>query len=144
MRILLAISFLGLAGCYSYAPAPVPGLARGAAVRVHMTTPFDLRITQVTVNDVAMVDGEVIGFTADTLALSAWWLQGASGFDYPAAGETLRIPGDRIGRVEKRRLSAVRSAGLAGAVAGITTLLVATLNAAGVFGGPGAPGGSPK
>lgn len=142
MRKLLIVGLLVLSGCYGYAPVTLSTVPRGTSVRVHLSTPGDFRITQVTVNDVRVIDAEVIGFQDDTLALSAWWLESVTGYEFPASGETVRVPGGHIGMIEKRRISVARTAGLAGAFAGVTTLLVAALDAAGVIGGNGGNGTS--
>jgi hypothetical protein len=142
VRKLLIVGLLVLGGCYAYTPVAVSTLPRGTSVRVHLATPGDFRITQVTVNDVRVIDAEVIGFQDDTLALSAWWLESASGYEFPASGETVGVPGGQIGKIEKRRISVARTAGLAGAFAGVTSLLIAALDAVGVIGGGGGGGGS--
>lgn len=112
MRKLPILTLLLLTGCYSYGPAGSAPLSLGTPVRARLAAPSDFRLTNVSVNDAVIVNGEVIEQRADTLLLSALSLRSPSGFDYPAAGETLRIPTSSIQLLERRKVSLLRSGAL--------------------------------
>lgn len=104
-----------LSACYSYAAPRSEDLRHGARIRAHLSPPRDIRLTNITANDVVVVDGELIRSAADTTVLSAWLLHARSGFDFVGAGETVRLPSSQIAAVEERRFSYLKSAGLLGA-----------------------------
>jgi hypothetical protein len=121
MRRILALLLAAQTGCFSYVPA-AGEMAQGTPVRTQLNEPIDFRLTNVSVNNTMVVDGEVVSQSADTLFLSAISLQSASGFSAPASGETLRIPVERIESVRRRRFDLLRSAAVIVA-AGVTAAL---------------------
>ena len=137
MRKLLVLCLLVLTGCYTYAPARGAPFARGMAVRAQLSTPMDFRLTELTANNVVSVTGEVVRQESDTVVISAQWLRAQSGYQFPAAGETITIPADHLADLERRRISPIRSAAIvaAGAVAGV--LFVAVFEGGGGGGGTG-------
>lgn len=137
MRKLLVLCLVALTGCYTYAPARGAPAVRGMSVRAQLAAPMDFRLTELTANNVVSVTGEVVRQDPDTLVLSAQWLRAQSGYQFPASGETIVIPADRLADVERRRISAVRSAAIvaAGALAGV--LFVTILEGGGGGGGTG-------
>lgn len=139
-RAALSLSaLLLLSACYSYAPVEGPAPERGARVRLHLTEPRDVRLTNVTGNEIVLVSGELVRMAGDTAVVSASSLRARSGYEFIAAGETLRIPRSEIALLQHRRLSPARSGLLAGAVALGTTLLGSVVQASG--GDGGLPGG---
>ncbi len=138
MRSVLSfLLFISMSGCYTYAPASSASLAQGAAVRARLNAPGDFPLTDLTANRVMTVDGEVVRQDADALVLSATWLRSQSGYDFAAAGETVTIPAGTIAAVERRKVSLLRSAGVAMAGLLASALLVRVLEG----GGSGASGG---
>jgi hypothetical protein len=116
LRCVALVLTIALAGCYTYVPAAAPPTERGSRVRVNLADPAELRLANVTANDVVTVTGDVIHLAEDSLALSAWELRSASGFEHLASGETVRIERDNIAGLERRKLSALRSALVTGAL----------------------------
>jgi hypothetical protein len=138
VRKLLILVLAALTGCYSYAPVRGVRLAPGTAVRARLNAPSDFRLTDLSVNGAVRVNGEVVTQGSDTLVLSAFSLRALSGLDFPAAGETVRIPNERLAGLERRKVDLLRSAALA-AAAGL--LGVVAFSAFRTEGSPG--GGSP-
>ncbi|HEX8210775.1 MAG TPA: hypothetical protein VF584_11410 [Longimicrobium sp.] len=114
-----------LNGCFAYAPAAGGDPPAPSRVRVLLTRPMDVRLTNVTANNVAVAEGEVVSTTRDTLTISALWLRAGTGYEFPGAGETVRIPREQVGRIETRRFSAARSVGVAVLSVGLGALLFA-------------------
>lgn len=137
MRGLTALLLFALSGCFRYVPVNNQPLRQGESVRVELAVPGDYRLSQVSVNDVILVEGELIQMAPDTLAVSAWWVRARSGFEYPGAGETLRIPRGDIEALGKKRIAPAQTLGLVGAVAGTLTLLIAALDLPGISGDRG-------
>lgn len=144
MRIISAalLLTLGLNGCFAYqAPSGAP-LAQGQGVRVLLSTPMDVRLVDVTANNVALVEGEFVSADSAQLVLSTRLVRSNSGYEQLGGGMTVQIPREKIGRMEERRLSVARSAGLVGIVIGLTAAVAAANSGTGVKGGPGGGGGS--
>lgn len=133
------LAALALSGCYSYVPTQeVPG--RGARVRVRLSQPQDVRLTEITANDVMMINGEVVRANSDTLVLSAYLLQSRSGYENFGRGETAFVPRENIVGLFENRISVIRTAGLMGAVALLGVVVgVALNNAGGSDSGDGPP-----
>lgn len=131
-----------LGACFTYVPAPESRpLGQGARVRVHLTEPRDVRLTNVTGNDVVLVTGELARARPDSLAVSVYFMQARSGYEFLGSGETLVLPHSQVASVEYRRLAPGRSALVAGAVAAGTALLAVTVRGGGAEGGNRGNGG---
>ncbi|MGI9179794.1 MAG: hypothetical protein ACR2H9_04750 [Longimicrobiaceae bacterium] len=135
MRRFLVLALLMLTGCYTYAPVRDTPLVRGTSVRAELSTPSDFRLTELTANNVVSVAGEVVRQDTDTLVMSAMWLRAQTGYEFPAAGETVLIPSYRLAALEQRRLSPARSAAFGGAIALAGVLLAAAMQGGGAAGG---------
>jgi hypothetical protein len=142
VRTLLIVCLAGLTGCYSYAPAAGRELPRGTPVRARLSTPTDFRLTDLSVNNTVLLDGEVIRQDPDSLVLSAFSLRANTGYTLPAIGETVSIPTDRIAGIERRRFDALRSGLLVAAAAVGSALFFSALNSGG--GGGSSGGGTPN
>jgi hypothetical protein len=122
----LLLCVIALNGCFSYGavpPAQVP--PQMAEVRVHLSRPMDVPVTNVTVRDVVQVTGEMIGADSASLRLSAFGLRSATGYGVAAAGETVRIPRDAVAGLQRKRMDPARSALLAGVLAAASLGLAA-------------------
>lgn len=117
-RCILLSSVVTMSACFHYVPAH-DGVHRGSRVRVELARPTAVDLREVTANNVTNVSGELVSSGSDRLVLSVFALRAAGGFEYFSEGETVVLPGDAVGRLEERRISAVR-----------TTLAVAILGAA--------------
>lgn len=113
LSMFLATTLL-LQGCYSYAPVRGEFPAQGSRVRVQLSEPQDVRLAQITANDVVRINGEVVRADTGSLLLSTWFVQSRSGYENIGQGETAVIPRRNIVSVEKNQLSLVRTAGLLG------------------------------
>jgi hypothetical protein len=141
VRRLLVFLLVVQTGCYSYRNATGLSLGQGTAVRAYLNTPTDFRLTDISVNNTTVVDGEIVRQATDTLIISVFSLRSQTGFSVPAVGETLKIPTERIAQVDRKRLDPVRTGLLAGAAAAASVLLFAVLDVGGFGGGGG--GGKP-
>ncbi len=137
MRRFLVLTLLALTGCYTYTPVRDAPLVRGTPVRAELSAPSDFRLTELTANNVVSVAGEVVRQDPDTLVMSAMWLRAQTGYEFPAAGETVVIPSYRVASLEQRRLSPARSAAFGGAITLAAVLLAAALDGSGAAGGGG-------
>jgi hypothetical protein len=139
VRRIAVVLLLIQTGCYSYRSGSDVPLNQGTAVRAYLSTPRDFRLTDISVNNTTLVDGEVIRQAPDTLVVSAFGLRAETGYSVPGVGETLAIPNDIILRVEQKKLDPIRTGLLVGAAAAASVLLFATLDL-GNLGGSGSDG----
>lgn len=138
---LLLPGLLLLSACYSYAPVQGAAPERGSRVRLHLTEPRDVRLMNVTGNEVVVVSGELIRMSADTALVSAYSLTSRSGYEFIATGETVRVPRSEIAFIQRRRISPLKSGLLAGAVALGTSLIAAAVESGDGDGGLPGTGG---
>lgn len=117
-RCVALASLLTMGACFHYVPAPDVS-RQGTRVRAELVEPRAVELREVTANNVTNLSGELVSSGPDRLVLSVFALRTAGGFEYLSEGETVVLPGDAVGRVEERRISAVR-----------TTLAIAILGAA--------------
>lgn len=159
--MLLVGLLLAHTACYSYKPvttapsvsgsssgtaeaegAPMaPDLQQGQRIRVHLSTPGDYALTDVAPRNVTLIDGELVRWTEEEMLLSAWWVKTAAGLEFAGRGESVAVPGTDIGLVEKRVVSAGKTAGLAVLIAGAVAALGVALGASSGEGNGG--GGTP-
>lgn len=144
MRLLrgtAALLAVTLAGCYSYAPHRGGPLVQAQGVRVHLASAMDVRLPEVTANNVAVVEGEVVRADSAEVVVSATMVVSNSGYEQLGQGATVVIPRSRIGSIEARRLDVLRTAGLLGIVAGGTAVTYAANTGTGTK-GTGSGGGT--
>jgi len=134
-RLFVPIVVAGIAGsgCFSYQSVPreLPLPDRGASVRAHLSEPGRFRLFDVTAENVVRVDGEVVGWSTDSLIMSAWWLQSGSGLEHKGVGETVALNRSALTAVERKRFSVARSGALVGVIALLSVLAGATVEAVG-------------
>lgn len=142
MRRIVSLVLLSLllAGCFSYVPQPADALPRGATVRMALSQPVDVRLGEVTANEVVTVSGEMIRADSAVVALSATLLRSRNGYESLAGGETVLIPRERVREVERKRLSPLRTGLVASAVVVVLALIASQTG----FGGGREGGGSPQ
>ena len=144
-RRLVAAALLPLlGGCYSYTPLSAPTPGEAAALRLRLSRPDDFRLTNVTMNDVGEVDGELVAMNDTTVVVSATRLVSRSGFEHLGEGATLRVPRATIGSIEVKHLSVGRTALFVGGLIALGALTRAALGAAEVSGASSAGGGVTK
>ncbi len=112
--VAAALALPWLSGCFSYAPLREPTPRPSAQLRLRLSTPGDFRLSEITLHDVAVVDGELVAMDDSTIVLSATHLVTGAGAEHLGEGATVRVPRGSIGTLEVRRLSRARSALFAG------------------------------
>lgn len=129
MRRLLYVLALSVAvgGCSTYAPTTLPELSPGSRVRVQIDPAVIGRVQEITrSNEDAVLDGSVVGVTADSLTLAVWRTDvlstRAAGFN-PG---TVQVPLERsdVVTVSRREVSAVRTGLLGALLAGVAYFVV--------------------
>ncbi len=138
--LLLSLSFLN--GCFAYAPMHGVSPQPGARVRVQLREPQQVRLGELTANDVMTVIGEVVTEDSSQIVISALSATTRSGFEHAANGETVRVARGNAAVVSINRVSVLRSAGLAGLVALGGAAFVSGVRAGRASGGGGGGGGS--
>ncbi len=106
--LVLAI-LLSLGGCYHFVPATPAAIPQGTPVRARLSTMSNFELSQITVNNIDLVDGEMIRADAESLFLSATWLQAVTGNGYAGNGWTVEIPDANVAGFEEKRFSFWRS-----------------------------------
>ncbi|HYW06276.1 MAG TPA: hypothetical protein VE913_04930 [Longimicrobium sp.] len=137
------LALFALNGCFSYVPMNGPDPLPGARVRVELRSPQQIRAGEVTANDVVSVIGEVISADTSLLVLSASQLTARSGYELSGGGETARLPRGNIVVVSQNRLSVLRTALVAGAIAVLGGTFASQVRAS-RGGGGGGGGGTPN
>ena len=142
MRLVCLLLTLPLAaGCYHYVPTTTTaGHPQGTPLRAHLSTMSSFELSQITVNNIDRVEGELVRLDQGDVILSATWLQAVTGNGYPGNGWTVRIPEVNVTGVEKREISWWRTGVVMGAIAVGTWLGFEALGV-GPFGTEGGGGG---
>lgn len=144
MRIISSVLLLclGLNGCFAYMPSRGGALRQGQGVRAWLNAPMDVRLAEVTANNVSEIEGEVVRADSAVLVLSARMIRSSSGYEQLGANATVQIPRANVARLEERRISVLRSAGLVGIAVALTVVTAAANLGSGAKGGDGrGPGG---
>ena len=165
-RAPLAVALLLVhAACYSYVPLqPAPGgatasassaapgraaqlglegLKQGVSLRVHLSEPGSYPLTALTPNNVTVIDGDLIRFDEDNLYVSAYWMKTAGVQEFKGEGETVTILLAQIDRIDQKKVSAGKTAGLAAVIVGAVVAIGVTFGAGSGEGGDNGPGGPP-
>ncbi len=144
-RRLIATSLLPLVGgCFSYAPLATPDPPRAAVLRLTLSTPGDYRLTNVTMNDVGLIDGELVAMDDSAVVVSATRVVARSGFEHLGEGATLRVPRASIGSIQVKRLSPARTALFVGGLVALGAITSVALGRAEVSGATPSGGGTTK
>lgn len=129
----------GLTGCYTYVPTQdIP--PQGRKVRIALSQPQDVRLSDITANDVVDVQGEVAAVDSSVVILSAYTLRSQSGYENLGKGESMQILRDNISSIRQSRIAPLNTAGLVaiGLLIGIVTgVALADAGNAGEGGGGG-------
>jgi len=106
-------------GCYSYIPAEIGGPVRGTPVRTGVRTDPTFQVGDRIVHDVSVVEGQVISWGSDSLALSAEEVRSAGGESFDGQGYTVKLARADLYDLAVKRLDKKRTVLLAiGTVAG--------------------------
>lgn len=139
LRRCIALSLLATTGaCFHYVPGS-DTTRQGARVRVELARPTPVELREVTAHDVTDVSAELVSSESDRLVLSVFGLRAAGGFEYFSGGETVVFPDEAVGRIEERKLSALRTT-LAGALLGAAVYAIGATLGGSRGGGEGGGG----
>ena len=142
MRLAACGFGICLAGCFGYRQLGTITPARGAEITASVSAPLDVRIGEITVHDVTLVQGRVTYADADSLVIAGTWFVSAAGTEYASLGSTVTIPRNQIGDLKQRRVSAWKTAlalGAGGAAIVAIIVSVGPLAGSSSGGGPGKP-----
>jgi hypothetical protein len=137
----LLLLTLPLGGCYGYVPYRAgEALQSPQRVRVHLRVPQDVRLADVTANNVTLLDGEVVSADSSMLVVSTNFVTAGSGAEQLGGGATARIPRSAIDSLELRRFSKARTAGLAGIIGVLTAITAGLMTGSATGSGSGGGG----
>lgn len=140
VRTLLLVLAVSTAGCYQYVPVETTP-PQGTSVRAGLSSSMSFELSEITANRIVEIRGEVVTASAERLVLSAFSLVSQSDFEHLAAGETIVVPQDAVAWIEKREISASRTALVGAALVGVGFLIEAAIRGGG--GGEDDGGGPP-
>jgi hypothetical protein len=137
--IVLVLALWWPLACHSYTPVAASTLAADSAVRVRLTDQGSLDLASTVGPRAAALDGRVSAASDSALELRVLAVTRMNGVTEGWKGEPVRLTRGAVARVERERVSAMRSGLLAGG------LLAALAAAAAAFGGGGdtVAGGGP-
>ncbi len=144
-RRLVAASLLApwlLGGCFAYAPLRQPSPSPATPLRLLLSTPGDYRLTNVTMNDVREVDGELVAMEDTAVIVSALRLVARSGFEHAGEGATLLVPRSSIASIDVQRISPLRTLLFVGGLVALGAVTGAALGSAEVSNAVTSHGGS--
>jgi len=145
--VAASMTLLLTASCYTYqAGSTAPAPRAGDEVRVHFTPQGTEELARYLGPRVTAVDAELMRIEPDsTLTLTVRQLHFVDGTSYPATGDDpVRVPRAVISSVERRTLSASRTALITtGLAAGLVTVARAALRTGHVSPGGGIGGPPP-
>ncbi len=137
-KVVMALSWLALGGCYTYVPANGDLPPAGKEVRAHLEPSRSFPVGEITVERVTRVDGIMYIPAADTIAVWSSWFHTAFGTRFYGSNAVIYIPRSDIPQLEVRKLHAARTVATLGATvvlgAGFLNLL-SNPTAEGVDGG---------
>ncbi len=107
--------------CYHYVPVTdVAAYPRGTPLRAQLDTLSSFELSQITVNNIDQVEGELVAQDPRQLVLSATWLQAVTGNGFDGRGWTVYLPSDNVTGLQRKRLSVWRSAVVVGGIVAAT------------------------
>jgi hypothetical protein len=111
-------------GCYSYAPTTLDAVPEGAQVRAIITTERQAALrSQIGMND-DTVAGEVVEKRSDRLLLSVRTASTADGLGNRSLYQRVEIPQQDVLRVDVRKVSPAKTAGIVAVTSGGVVLLL--------------------
>lgn len=140
-RGVAALAMLLASGCYSFHEVAPGSVTPGATVRVTLSAEEAVRQQQGLGGLRQQVEGEVVPVeTAGSLGLTIPLREGSPA-DRPGLNTFLDVPWTSVTRIEEKRLSVGRTAGLVGAGAAATVAILA-VSTGGTGGGEDPPSNS--
>lgn len=129
--MLAAMCAAGTTACYRYVPATPAELAPGAEIRAYLSPEGVERFRAPLGSDVHRVDGELLHWDDDGVAIAVSTDVQRGGFPATALVQTLELTPEQLSVIERREVDRLRTAGLVTAVAAAAA---AALLATGTFG----------
>jgi len=142
--VFALVTFAASTGCYHYVPVTPAAAPQGTPVRARLSSMSSFELSQITVNNIDQVEGEMIRVDGGSLFLSATWLQAVTGNGYAGNGWTVSIPQDDMVGLEERRLSLWRTGIVVGGLLAGTWLTFDALGLGPSFGGGGGGPGNTR
>lgn len=143
-RSVMCMALVMAGGCYGYVPVGQSAPRNGELVRVELTDEGSVEIARLVGPGPQAIAGRVLAATDNELTLGVQAVEFRRREEQFWVGERLTVPRPLIARVERRRLSPIRTA-----LTTVGTLLAATLlvdvftGGESLFGGKRDPGGTP-
>ena len=141
LRIGLTLAFLLSTGCYSFSPVTTP--QSGTDVRATLNVEAAIRRSQGLDEPIRYVDGRIVDYTSDTLALDVLIARSASVFQDVEIRDTVRLTTSEIESVLERKLNVGRTALFGAAMVGGAIAVVAGISSV-VGGNEEDPDGDPQ
>lgn len=113
-RVIVFLSILLLAGCYSYAPARTEALSAGTEVRAHLTGAGSDRLLDVNGLDTRRLEGEVLDVGEDRIVLSVPVPADPGSPRYRGLEERVILPLADLAELEIREMDRTRTGLFAG------------------------------
>jgi len=142
MRVAVCGSGIFLTACFGYAPLGPTTPARGAEITARVSAPLEVRLGEITLNDVTLAQGRVTYADADSLVIAGTRFVSAAGTEYGSLGSTVTIPRNQVVDLKQKRVSAWKTAlalGAGGAAIAAIIVSVGPLAGSSSGGGPGKP-----
>ncbi len=145
MKPVFCLSLCLLAGCVQLVPldgvAPTPG----KTVQMDLNEPIEFQVVGALLQNLNRIEGTYLANSADSLIVTADYLWSVAGAKHRGYGARLAIPRQRVEALQERRVSAWRTAVLAGAGVGALGLVIFSVEQlVGGDGGNGGPGPGPR
>ena len=139
MRVAAFSLVVVLSGCFSYARTETDALPASTEVVVTLSAPLDVRIEEITVHGVTLLEGRVAYADADSVVLSGTRFHTETGMDYPSFGSPVTLPRSAIEALKRKRVSGWKTALALSAGGAAIAAIVASVDALGGSGGGGRP-----
>jgi hypothetical protein len=138
------ISFLLVAGCYSYRPLEDPTPASGTRVTADLTDAGSLELASQIGPGANRVSGEVVESEPDALFLALTSVLGRNEQETFWSGEQVRIPLITVSRVQQRRFAVGKTLLFGGTVLGGLFAAIKAFEGSGNGGGAASGGNGPS
>ena len=143
LALALLLGFLATSACYRYAPLLGEPPAPGAEVRVRLSGGAASELSDRVGQPVRSLEGAVLASSPDSLVLDVGWGALYAGTMFEGRRDTLTFRSDQVLEVDERAFSAVRTTGVAVALAAVILAIFRTMAGGGGGSGGDGTGGTP-
>lgn len=137
----LALGLL-LAGCFGYVPVTGDDPTPGSSVRLRLSNPAAVELSDRVGHVVRSVEGPLVGATADSLAVDVGWRALYAGTVFEGRRDTLSFHRTEVLEMDERKLSRTRTGLLGAGFIAAAILVIRSLSGGGSVGSSG-NGGNP-